>query len=371
MALKDIYQKMLGLRNMKALERVLFYGVPIAIAVVLFGSTVLSYLLPVAALLGIWWFLGLQVMSTDERGVKTLLGKEYATVESGLRWIPFLLGKILRYPTSIYPLDFPKPAGIVTRAGKARDADGNILSNGRDYGPVTLDATISMLFEFPKGDDLLRTAKLLPPPTNKEAYIDLFEEPVLDQVRTNGGDEVWINLVQRRAHFAKKVLDSLKNDPDGVVGKLLRESGLTSVKMAIKHLQFPEGFMQSISAQEKAELDRRGIEITARGERKKRVLEGEGAAIAKKNMLDVIRKHPENIQGQALLTLIEMAQGPATTIFPLSTDLTNVLGGILKRGGPSEGTDLSQSWNLLTNAQKNALLQKISEILSQKTGGGK
>lgn len=351
-------------------ETVFFYGLP-ALSTLFFFVFWASMGVVVGMLAGmsvvVVWMAGFTKVDTTERAVKIFIGYPYATAESGLRWIVPFLGSLDKRPTTIQELEFPHEAGIITRSGKARDADGKEITNGRGYGSTTIGAKVSLLFQYPKGDALIKSVINLP--AGRDELINLFEEPVLDQVRTVGGDEVWINLVQRRAHFAKQVLASIKKDEDGVLSKLLFESGLdNSVQIAIKHLVIPEELKKAVNAQETAEQERAGTVISADAERQKLELEGQGRAQAKKKLLDVIREHPENKQAQALLTLIEMAQGPATTIFPLSTDLTNVLGQTLGRG-KSGDTNLDAALALLTASQRQEILKRVQDML--KPGGVK
>jgi regulator of protease activity HflC (stomatin/prohibitin superfamily) len=155
------------------------------------------------------------------------------------------------------------------------------------------------------------------------------------------------------------------------VSTLIAQSGLTNIQIAIKHLTLPDTILDALSSREKAELARQGTIIAAEAEAKATRTRGAATIAVKKGLLQVIRLHHGNLEAQALLTLIEMAQGPATTIFPLSTDLTNVLGRVLRRGEPDKNNEVNAVWELLTETQKQTLLERVSELLNQKTGGTK
>ncbi len=315
------------------------------------------YCVPLLLLFTVYWFISFRTVATTDRAVKTMFGRPYATTESGLCWVPYLIGDLDPRPTIIQTLDFTEHrAGVVTRASKELDENGAPVGN-RIYGSITLGADVTFIFQYPKGDALMRAVVLLP--RERDKLIDLFEEPVLDAVRTTGGNVPWINLVLRRAHFAEQVLAEVKRR-GGAVTSILTESGVENVQIAIKHLEIPKDLLDSISAKEKATLELEGTVIAADAERQKRTIEGQGTAAAKKQLLDVLRENPTNLQAQALLSLIEMAQGPATTIFPLSTDLTNVLSRVLRGGGSGPPLpDLDQIVGLLTPDQKRALLEKL------------
>jgi regulator of protease activity HflC (stomatin/prohibitin superfamily) len=354
-------------------EDLMFYGVPgitVFLLIIPFSvegiAWINGYSAPLLVLLLVWWLLGFFTVQTKERVVKKLLQKPYATHESGLAWIPYLLGSVDRRSTEIQSLDFPHVAGILTKHGVATDSEGRPVDNGRVYGSITLAATISMQFQYPSDDRLIDVVVKLP--EGQDSLIDLFEEPVLDQVRTVGGDKVYKDLVQRRSHFARQVMDSLRNDPDGVVGRLLRETGLDQVQISVKHLEYPPDVRNALNAHELAELTAAGVRTTADATKYKDITEGEGLAKKKSALLDVIKQDPGSMHAQALLTLIDMAQGQATTIFPLSTDLTNVLGNVLGGRQKTSDVEVDDVMRLLTPQQRETLLMKLKETMAPKGG---
>lgn len=319
-------------------------------------------LLPALGTFAVWFLLGFQVVKENERGIKVILGYPYQTVESGPRWLPFLLGKMLHYGTGIVELNFTKPAGIITKRGK-------IAGENRDFGPANIGASVSFRFRWP--EDLVKAVKLLPPPPRnkddeegKAALTSIFEEVVLDDVRNVGGKKVWFELARDRKTFAREINQSLSEviDANGhpVEGNIIIDSGIQQPTVAIDHLEIPPELLASLTAEEIAQLEKAATITRAEGEKRKRQLEGEGTADAKSKLLDAIRAQPENLRIQSLLTLEQMAQGQATTIFPIPTDIMNTLSGIF---GKEKDLNPEQLMRMLTPKQREDLLKLLTQAL--------
>lgn len=318
--------------------------------------------LPLILMITAWLLLGLGVIKENERGVKILLGKPYAVIESGLYWAPFLLAKINRYTTQIVELNFDR-AGVFTKSGK-------IAGEHREYGPANVGIDISFRFRWPTDrDQLIEAVKVLPDPENKAALTSVFEEPILDAVRNIGGEKIWIELTRKRMHFGKSVLDSIMAvAADGSVheGNLIKLSHITDLTVAVAHVEVPTQLLESLTAQEIASLQKAATIITAEGEKRKRELEGEGAAEAKKRLLEAIGGEDRYIEIQKLLSLEAMAQGPATTIFPIASNLTESLGNILSH---SRGMPPQELLNALTAEQRQQLITLLQNQLNPRQGG--
>ena len=317
--------------------------------------------LPLLTIIGVWFVLGLQVVRENERGLKVFLGRPYQTVESGLRWVPFILGKMLHYPTGVVELNFDKPAGIITKRGK-------IEGESREFGPANIGANVSFRFRWPA--DLTKAVKLLPPPEDHAAITSLFEEVVLDDVRNVGGKRIWVELARNRKDFAAAINDSLKETVDAngrqISGNIILDSEIQQPTVAIDHLEVPPELLASLTAEEIAQLERSATVIRAEGEKRKRQLEGEGLADAKSKLLDAIRAQPDNLRIQSLLTLEQMAQGSATTIFPIPTDIMNTLSGIF---GKEKGLSPEDMMRMLTPKQRADLLNLLTEALKPQGQG--
>lgn len=318
--------------------------------------------MPLSLVVLIWFFSGFRRIGTKERWVITMFEDPYLTAESGLRWLPFLISTAKVFPTGPTQLDFPDKVLVITKPGKV---DGEL------YGTMTLEGTISFMFRYPTGDALLKAAKILPDPKDQDAFIDYFQEPVFEEVRTIGGDFVYVDLLRRKGDFAEQVTASL-TAKEGVIKTLMDEAGIIGAQVLIKKMDPPPQIMASLPAEENARLTGRALRVTAeaeadrerslgkgRGDAKRS--EGEGVRDAQTMLYDMIRAHPENMKIRALYTLSEMAQGAATTIFPIPTDLMGDLKQVLGKSSPI--SDVEKIWNTLPQSLKDTLMKQVLETL--------
>lgn len=348
----------------------------IAIALVIAG--LLSLILPWSISIWIvvvvlWYVLGYQIIRENERGVMVLLGDPKYVVESGPQWAPFLLGKFLRYPTGIVELDVTEKetrrAGIVTRKGKLpKSADGT-EQEARVFGTANVGVDVSFRFRWPnKNEDLLKCVKLLPSPQDIPALIDIFQEPILDHVRTAGGKKIWVELARDRKGFADEVNKSFKetvvpvtNDNTSQTGNIVIDSKIEDPTVSIAHIEIPKALLDSLTVEEIAQQEKSATVIKAQGESEKTVLEGQGKATARKAFLKAIGEEPEGIRIQSLLTLEAMAQGQSTTIFPIPTNLMDQLSDMF---GKPKGIDPKQLVQGLDQKQKQDLMQLLTKVLA-------
>ncbi len=317
----------------------------------------------------VWYIFGFQIIRENERGVQVILGKPTSVVSSGLNWTPFLIGKFLRYPTGIVELNF-KRAGIISRKGKLPpDADGN--QEDRIFGTANIGVDTSFRFKWPHLDrDLITCVKLLPSPQDTDALINIFEEPILDHVRNAGGKKIWVELARDRRGFAEEVrksflehIESAHNTDTSNTGNIITDSHIEDPVVAIAHIDVPEILLQSLTAEEIAQQEKSATVIRAQGEKEKTVLEGQGKATARKNFIKAIGETSDGVRIQSLLTLEAMAQGHATTIFPIPTNLLDQLSDIF---GKPAGLDLPKLIKGLNPKQKQELMQILAEALKQK-----
>jgi hypothetical protein len=275
---------------------------------------------------------------------------------------------MIHYPTGPVELNFTKLAGIVTRGGAVPGED-------RKFGPANIGANVSFRFRYPR--DLNAAVKFLPPPPKNKndleamaALTSLFEEVVLDDVRNIGGQRIWVQLARDRKGFAEAINHSLREvakDASGnpVEGNIIIDSQIQQPTVAIDHLEIPKELLASLTAEEIAQLEKTATITRAEGEKRKRQLEGEGTADAKSKLLDAIRAQPENLRIQSLLTLEQMAQGNATTIFPIPTDIMNTLSDVF---GKEKGHTPEQLIRMLTPSQREAALKLLTEALKPQAG---
>jgi len=356
---KEMFMDPRKVAQYKTLHGVLYWGGMLS-PLALFWLPLVG--LPLSLLMLTWFFCGFRIIGTKERWVIKMFDDPYTTTESGLRWLPFLISSASPFPTTPVQLDFPEKVLVITKPGKI---DGEL------YGTMTLEGTISFMFRYPTGDALLKAAKILPDPKNQTAFLDYFQEPVFEEVRTIGGDFVYVDLLRRKGEFAEQVTAALTSK-DGVIKALMDEAGIVGAQVLIKKMDPPPQIMASIPSEEDARLTGRALRVTAeaeadgerargkgRGDAKRS--EGEGIRDAQTMLYDMIRKHPENMRIRALYTLSEMAQGPATTIFPIPTNLMDDLKGVM--GSSSSMNDIEKAWDTLPQALKNKLMQQVLETM--------
>jgi regulator of protease activity HflC (stomatin/prohibitin superfamily) len=317
---------------------------------------------PLSLIVLVWFFLGFRIIGTKERWVIKMFDDPYMPAESGLRWLPFLISNASPFPTTPVQLDFPEKVLVITKPGKIDD---------QQYGTMTLEGTISFMFRYPVGDALLKAAKILPDPKNQAAFIDYFQEPVFEEVRTIGGDFVYVDLLRRKGDFAEQVTAAL-TAKEGVIKTLMDEAGIVGAQVLIKKMDPPPAIMAALPAEEDARLKGRATRVAAdaeadreralgkgRGDAKRS--EGEGVRDAQTMLYDMIRKHPENMKIRALFTLSEMAQGPATTIFPIPTNLMDDLKGVMGKSTPVG--EMEKVWDTLPKALKDQLMREVVKTL--------
>ena len=356
--------------NYKVLHQWLFWGSATFFIALLLTSFWTSYAVPFAMLLFVWFVLGFRQVPTKERWVIKMFDDPYTTAESGLCWMPFLISSANPFPTKPEQLDFPEKVLVITKPGKV---------DGQEYGTMTLEGNVSFMFRYPIGDNLLKAAKILPDPKDKDAFIDYFQEPVFEEVRTIGGDFVYVDLLRRKGDFAEQVTAALTSK-DGVIKSLVDEAGITGPQVLIKKMDPPAKIMASLPAEEDARLNGRALRVAAdaeadrerslgkgRGDSKRS--EGAGVRDAQKMLYEMIREHPANIKIRALFTFSEMAQGPATTIFPINTNLGDVLHNVL--GKSASESDLEKAWDSLPQGLRDQAMSRVMSELKQPRAGGK
>jgi len=333
----------------------------------------MTELMAVSLTVIVWLAIGFRIIRENERAVKVLLGNPYAVVESGLRWTFWPFVTLIKYPTNIVELGGKsngkkfKRAGIFTKKGKSQDPNDPEI-----YGPVNVGADISFRFFWPKDNNrLINVVKLLPKPDNLEALTDIFEETILEHVRTVGGQRTWVDLARDRSKFSADITASiLASQAQGII------DDVDNPMVVIDHLEIPDELLNTIQKQEVARLKRAATIIDAEAEKSRLMLigegnesrissEGKGVAYARKKLYEAIGREPENIQKEILLTLREMAQGTANKIFfQIPSQITDTLGEMF--GKKITSNNIEEIFSSLPPNQRNMLLKKVIEWIEEK-----
>lgn len=315
-----------------------------------------------------WYFVSFNIVDQNENGIAIIAGSPLYQTDSGLTWVPAFIGRVYRFPKQLVELELPTPAGIVTKAGVPNGETDKVER-------TTVSTTVSFRFFYPDTTSaLIRAAATLPDPRNLPALITLFEEEVLNLVRTAGGELTWVDLATKRHEFSADVNRRMQDIITNNANHLLTTSGIRNPSIAIKHLEFPPELKDALSKPEIARLLKIATITNAEGEKAATKLRGEGVADARRSLYDAIGT---DTLKEALFTLREMAQGPATTIFPIPTNLLDALSGILNSPRPNanQGIPIAEIIGAvqglrMPDAQKQLLMTQILRLLQPQQGRG-
>jgi len=296
-----------------------------------------------------WFILQFRIIRETSRAVVVRMGNPIGVKQSGLRHIWWPFEWLSYFPTTIQELNF-RPAGIITIAGKYNKAN---------YGQALVIVQVAMYFRWPAtNEDLIRSLRALGT-TDLVEIADRFEESVLDTVRTVGGGKTWGYIAQERQEYAKAIKDSLSDEPEDPI----KIASLPDIRIAIKHAELPKELMDSLTKPEIARLEKLAEITKKEGEKQGIILLGEGNADARKKLFAAIGKEPEDIQKEILLRLSEMAQGPATTIFPISTKILDMF----ESAFGSKASSLEIDAFLKSDLGKKFIQTIVSELSSKRS----
>lgn len=180
----------------------------------------------IVALIGAWLLLSIKVIGPAEMAVFVLLGEPRTFCDSGLRFVPFGLARLVRYPKKMYNFDY-KAREVVTRAGRYPDQDGAPV-----YGAQALRVDAAAYLNFsrelrrpadgePVDDEETGTHPLIKilragvPVPDKELE-SWTEEAVVGALRVAFGQMTWRETVQDIAVVARKA-EEVFREPDGAL----------------------------------------------------------------------------------------------------------------------------------------------------------
>lgn len=324
-----------------------------------------------------WWGIGLfllivvcgyivlfclHVVRETERAVKVTLGNPVSVLESGLCFVFFPFQYLRRFSTEMIELGF-RECHVVTKKDPKTECE-----------QVRIGVESTLYFRWPCSDELVKVLRAIPNAEDIEKVKNLFEETVLDAVRSRGAEYTWKEMVGDRKGFAADVKRSLFNDPDDPLVQAGIGEGTT--RIVIQRVTLPEGLEGAISAPEIARLNAEADVKKAEGERKAIGLKGEGERSAiksrgraeaevRKILFDAIGKDPDRLVLEQLLTLREMAKGTSNTIF-VPSEVASALAGIRKTLDSASFERMLKSAGL-----EESLIRKITDGLKSKGGEGK
>lgn len=285
-----------------------------------------------------WLVLCVQVVKEKERAKPVLLGNIGKKISFGAVLVLFPLEKLIRFPTDVQQISLTEAeggAGIQTKAG--------VDESKRPLPSIVLPVEPVANFRWPSDDnDLTEAIKNAPPPDDEAALKDVLEEPILDVIRTVGGQETYLWVLQNRTEFADKVNKALLvegsenlNDAKKALARLIRFARLRDFAVSFKHMKIPE------------ELKKQQVEEASaihKGEAAKivKIKEGQGKAeaeaILRTAILDVLvdKKYKDvAVMLEQMKALVDASQGSKAT-FVIPADILTALGSAL--GGSPEKT---------------------------------
>lgn len=325
---------------------------------------VISYIIAFLA----WVFIGFRQVNGDERAKSLLLGKILkGIIGPGPTFTLFPLEILRIYPTTMQtlPLTDPgKPAGIQTKAGQEEQfaEDGTVITV--PIPKVILPVEPVLVFQWPWIDEeLTATVRHAPPPDDLRSLRDLIEEPILDVIRTAGGQWDYIRITQNRTAFAEEVKELFKEHKD--LASLIDLIKLKNALPSFKHIDTPKSVVEGQSAEAASfytgRAERTKTILKAEGDKRAKILAGEGQASYEAAVRTAILKvlttkeySDVAMKLEGMKAFIDASQGgKGTIIFP--TELLSALGGLL--GGKS-------SSGVLGDLEKAGITQeKLAEII--------
>lgn len=314
-----------------------------------------------------WLLLCAQVVKEKEMAKPVLFGVIAKKISYGLVLVLHPFEKLIRFPTEVRQISLNK-AGIQT---KAEEQDKERVPR------IVLPVEPVVNFRWSSDDDdLTESIKNAPSPDDEEALKNIFEEPILDVIRTVGGQETYLWVLQNRTVFADKVNQELDvktkessdnlNIKEKALVKLIRLARLRDITVSFKHMDMPE----ELKAQQEAEAA-----AIHKGEAAKiiTIKQGEGTAraeaVVRTAILDVlVDEKYKNIAVmlEQMRALVAASQaGKATYVIP--ADILTALGSAL--GGAPERT-LGMSREQLKVFATPILEQLLKEQLLKQGKGG-
>lgn len=272
-------------------------------------------------------FKGFIRIGIKEMALTDFMSKPIDMIESGLRYIAWPFMGINLFTLGLIELEF-RAATIITKK------DGECCA-------AKIKAKATMYFQWPREKEgLILALQAISDPLDIEAIKNMFEEAVLEAVRTVGGNNTWLTLTQDRAEFAREVLEQLRNEPNDPI----KLAGLKDVKIVIEDVELPIELSNAISAPQVAKLNAQATAETAKGERQKLLMIGDAKAKSRRMLLNAIGgDKDEAYRWQVLDTLKEMAQGTSNTLMVLPLQVMDALNSISQKFGSNNALETLRS----------------------------
>lgn len=224
---------------------------------------------------------GIKVINQYERGVVLTLGRFTGIRQPGLRIIIPVFQKLMRVDVRSMPIDVPKQE-IITK----------------DNVTVGVDAVVYLR--------VIEASKAMLETTNYVYATSQFAQAALRDVTGNVDLD---DLLSKREEISQQIKEIVDRQTD--------QWGIDVENVKIQNIELPQDMKRAMAKQAEAERERRGVVITAEGEKQ--------AAQAVADAAAMLNKIPGGINIRTLQTLEKISAEPSQkTLVILPSELTNL-----------------------------------------------
>ena len=233
-----------------------------------------------------------------------------------------------------------------------------IISIARDVDGVSYDAAVCKIdaalycFWPDTAKGLCQAYRHAPNPDNHEKLLLFFTPSLASLLRRVAGRFAWIEIQESKENYINALHGEISGDENGPIHK----AGIESFSFVNKEVKLPLDIADHISERQKARYLREAGKITAELERIKLTEKGKGDAEARRQILKAMEESPEMAK---LLTLQEMAQGQASTIF---FELPEGLKSAFSESEiPKEFRELLKAWKMFPESKKKEIMEDLKK----------
>jgi|GEM_PF-2904922 len=293
----------------------------------------------------------LKNISPEEKGIKITLWTpdEKYKYTGGLYWRWFLFQWFYLFPTEQVIIDIPEQKVITAKEIEIIDGEKRVYSEAE----IRVNAVLYFFWpDTPKG--LCEAYRKAPSPYNLEKLHKFFKPSLAATVRRVAGRFSWLRVRMSEEGYVDALHKEVEDNEKGPIVK----AGITDFNIENESVELPPTLEALITAMQEAAYEKDAGEIKAELERIKLAKKGEGDAEARERILAAMAKNPEMAK---LLTLQEMAQGPASTIF---VEIPRELKGALS--GDEIPQDLIDLWKTIPKSQRTSIMTEFLKSLKKK-----
>lgn len=238
-------------------------------------------LLYILVIIGAFILSGIRVVNQYERGVVLTLGRYTGMREPGLRVVVPVFQRMIKVDVRSTPIDVPKQE-IITR----------------DNVTVNVDAVVYLR--------VIDASKAVLETTNYVYATSQFAQAALRDVTGNADlDE----LLSKREEISQHIKEIVDSETD--------KWGIDVENVKVQNIELPQDMKRAMAKQAESERERRGVIITAEGEKQAAQAISEAAAM--------LSKTPGGINIRTLQTLEKISVEPSQkTLVVLPSELTNL-----------------------------------------------